>query len=470
MDEQFLTTAAEDSIDARRLEAGLDRSLRDSLGPVSLGLFIGMSLLAISYSIFQQPEIASTMTLTTALCALYFLLGHLLVSRGRVPVWAGNPLGLAGVAVLTLNSLLHMYLSGDPAQTTNFALVLIGAGIFFLTPGWYTTAITLVIGGWWITSWVMGQGPAWFHFNFLMVLAGLVSVMSFYLRRRSLLRLEELRLQDERQRQMLKEAARQAQENLLALRQAKEAAEAANRSKTTFLNMMSHDLRTPLTVILGYSEMLHAQAELDGDAQMASRMEQVESAGKHLLSMLNDILDYARLESEQVQISSEPVQPAAVAVQVADAMLRRIQKRGNQLELAIEPDLGEMNTDPNRLYQMLGNLLSHAARSTENGVLRFAGRREVDAAGEAWVVFDVSDDGPGLSQEEAARLFEPFPSGDLQEALRSGRPAQGEIQVGLAVSQRLCRLLGGELTVQSATGMGTVFTARLPAGGRLRSG
>jgi signal transduction histidine kinase len=465
MDSPSFPDEANNGVDARRLEAGLDRTLRDSLGPVSLGLFIGLTLLAISYPIFQPSEVASTTTLTTGLCALFFMLGHLLVRRRRVPEWAGNPLGLAGVAVLTLSSLLHMYLTGDPAQTTNFALILIGVGIFFLSPGWYTAAMTLVICGWWVTSWFMGQGSAWFHYNLLMVMAGLISVMAFYLRRRSLLRLEQLRLQDERQKQMLEKAARQAQENLLALRQAKETAEAADRSKTTFLSMMSHDLRTPLTVILGYSEMLHAQAELDGDMQMASRMEQVESAGKHLLSMLNDILEYARLESEQVQISSEPVQPAAVAAQVADAMLRRIQKRGNQLELAIEPDLGEMRTDPNRLYQMLGNLLSHCARSTENGVVRMAGRREVEAAGGAWVVFEVADDGPGLPQDEAARLFEPFPSGDLQEALRSGRPAKGELQVGLAVSQRLCRLLGGELTVQSATGMGTVFTARLPANG-----
>jgi len=422
-----------------------------------------MLLLMISHPIFLPPEIAPMMTVSAGICALFFLVGYLLVRSHRVSERAANPLGLAGVAMLTANSVLHLYLSGEPVQTTNLALVLIGVGIFFLSPGWYTAAMTLVMGSWWMTSWALGQGPAWFHYNFLMVLAGLLSVMAFYLRRRALLRLEQLHLQDEQQQRLLEEAARQAQENLIALRLAKETAEAANRSKTTFLTMMSHDLRTPLTVILGYSEMVRNQAELEGQEQVASRMEQVESAGKHLLSMLNDILDYARLESEQLLISPEAVQPALVAIQVADAMARKIEKRGNHLEQAVDTALGEMRADPQRLHQVLRNLLDHAANATENGVVRLAARREVEASGRAWVVFEVADDGPGLTAQQAARLFEPFPARDLQDALRSSGPAQGEIDVGLAISQRLCRLMGGELAVQSAPGAGTTFIARLPA-------
>lgn len=463
MNSRLHTTEAENSADAARLEAALERTLRDSLGPVGLGLFAGMLLLMISHPIFLPPEIAPVMMVSAGICALFFLIGYLLAHSHRVSERAANPLGLLGVAMLSANSLLHLYLSGDPAQTTNMALVLIGVGIFFLAPGWYTAAMTLAMGGWWMTSWTLGQGPAWFHYNFLMVLAGLLSVMAFYLRRRALLRLEQLHLQDEQRQQLLQEASLQAQENLLALRQAKETAEAANRSKTTFLTMMSHDLRTPLTVILGYSEMLRTQAEMDGQDQIASRMEQVEGAGKHLLSMLNDILDYARLESEQLLISPEAVQPALVALQVADAMARKIEKRGNRLEQDVPTDLGEMRADPQRLHQVLRNLLNHAANATQNGVVRLAARRELDPSGQAWVVFEVADDGPGLTAEQAARLFEPFPGKDLQDALRSSGPAQGEINVGLAISQRLCRLMGGELAVQSAPGAGATFIARLPA-------
>lgn len=464
MNQRLFTLEAENSADARRLEAGLQRTLRDSLGPTGLGLFIGMLLLIISHQIFLPAEIAASMTVSAGVCALFFLIGYLLARSRRIPLQAANPLGLAGVALLSANSLLHLYLSGDPAQTTNMALVLIGAGIFFLSPGWYTTATSLVMAGWWMTSWAMGQGPAWFHYNFLMVLAGLLSVMAFYLRRRALLHLELLLLQDEHRQALLEEATRQAQENLLALRQAKEAAEAANRSKTTFLTMMSHDLRTPLTVILGYSELLRAQAEAEGREQVVARIEQVENAGKHLLSMLNDILDYARLETEQLLISPEAVQPGLVALQVADGMGRKIEKRGNQLELAVDLSLGEMHTDPQRLHQVLRNLLNHAAEATQNGVVRLAARREVDADGQAWVVFEVADDGPGLTEQQANRLFEPFPSLDLQDALRSGGFQKGEVDVGLAISQRLCRLMGGELSVQSAPGAGTTFIARLPAG------
>jgi signal transduction histidine kinase len=422
-----------------------------------------MLLLVISHWIFLPPDIGRVMMISAGACAIFFLGGYLLARSGRIPEWASNPIALLGVAALSFNSLLHLVLSGDPAQTTNMALVLIGVGIFFLSPGWYTAAMTLVMGSWWMTSWAMGQGPAWFHFNFLMVLAGLLSLLAYLLRRRALLNAELLRLQDERQRQMLEQATQQAQANLLALRQAKEIAEAANRSKTTFLTMMSHDLRTPLTVILGYSEMLRIQAEMDGQEQITSRIEQVETAGKHLLSILNDILDYARLETEQLLISPEPVQPALVAAQAADAMRRKIEQQGNHLELVVQADLGEMRADPQRLHQVLRNLLNYAAGATQNGLVRMAAWQEVDASGRAWVVFEVADDGPGLSQEQAANLFEPFPSAGLAEAPRHSGPAQGEVHVSLAISQRLCRLMGGELAVQSIPGAGTTFIARLPA-------
>jgi signal transduction histidine kinase len=288
--------------------------------------------------------------------------------------------------------------------------------------------------------------------------------MAFNLRRRSLLNLEQLHLQDERYKQQLEDAAHLAEQNLLALRQAKEMAEVANRSKTTFLTMMSHDLRTPLTVILGYSEMLRMQAEMEGQEQVASRIEQVESAAKNLLSMLNDILDYARLETEQMLLSPEPVQAALVTAQVADAMARKIEKRNNRLELAMVGDLGEMRVDPQRLHQVLRNLLSYAAGATQNGVVRLTAQKETDPDGRSWVVYEISDDGPGLPAELADGLFEPFPTQELQQALRFSGPAHNQVNVGLAISQRLCRMMGGDLSVQSAPGTGTTFIARLPAG------
>jgi signal transduction histidine kinase len=454
---------AENNAEAALLQARLDQAVQESLGPTSLGLFFGMLLLVISHAIFLPPGMAQVMMLSAGACALFFLAGYLLARLGRVSVQASNPLALAGAALLSFNSLLHLYLSGNPAQTTNLALVLIGVGIFFLSPGWYTAAMTLTMGSWWMTSWAMGQGAAWFHFNFLMVLAGLISVLAFYLRRRALLSVELLRLRSEQQRQQLELAQRQAEANLLALRQAKEMAEAANLSKTTFLTMMSHDLRTPLTVILGYSEMLRLQAEMEGQDEVAARIAQVENAGRQLLSMLNDILDYARLETEQLQVSPEPVQPALLAVQAADAIGHKIEKRGNRLELAVGSDLGEMRADPQRLHQVLRNLLNHAANATENGVVRLSAWRETDPSGRAWVVFEAADDGPGLSPQQASSLFEPFPSGELAQVLSASGSPHAEIDMGLAISQRLCRLMGGDLTAQSAPGVGTTLTARFPA-------
>lgn len=452
----FSSEAEEESADAARLEAGLNHSVNESVRLASLLLAIGLALLALSHLIFLPRELWRVLTPSTAACAAFFLAAHRLARRGGRLAEAGNPLGLAGAAVISLNSLLQLYLSGDPAQSTNMALVLIGIGIFFLSPGWYTAAMTLALGGWWLTAWAMGQGPAWFHYNFLMVMAGLLSLMAFNLRRRALLRLERLHLQDEQQKRLLEQAAAQAQ-------QAREAAEAASRAKTTFLTMMSHDLRTPLTVILGYTEMLRLQAEMLGDAQMAHRLEQVEAAANNLLSMLNDLLDYARLDTEEILLTPEPVQAALVVTEVADAMTHKIEKYGNRLEVTLDGDLGEMRIDPQRLHQVLRNLLSYAARATTQGVVRLTGRREQDAQGRAWVVFEVSDDGPGLPSELAAGLFEPFPDKDLRQALRDAGGRRNEASLGLAISHRLCCRMGGELTVQSAPGAGTTFIARLPA-------
>lgn len=123
----------------------------------------------------------------------------------------------------------------------------------------------------------------------------------------------------------------------------------------------------------------------------------------------------------------------------------------------------EQASDPQRLHQVLRNLLSYAAGATQNGVVRLTAQKETDPDGRSWVVYEISDDGPGLPDELAAGLFEPFPTQELEQALRFSGPAHNQINVGLAISQRLCRIMGGDLSAQSAPGAGTTFIARLPA-------
>jgi signal transduction histidine kinase len=237
---------------------------------------------------------------------------------------------------------------------------------------------------------------------------------------------------------------------------ARDAAEAANSSKSQFLANMSHELRTPLNAIIGYSDLLIEEAE-ELDAQdLVPDLDKIRSSGKHLLGLINDVLDLSKIEAGKMEITLETFEVAEV-LSAAVAMVRpMIEKNGNALRLAIDPMLGSMHADLTRVRQILLNLLSNASKFTEKGTVTLVASRELDD-GRHWIVIEVHDTGIGMTPSQRERLFQPFTQADPSTTRKYGGTG-----LGLSITKRFCELMNGTIAVRSEPGSGSVFTVRLP--------
>jgi len=238
---------------------------------------------------------------------------------------------------------------------------------------------------------------------------------------------------------------------------AKKAAEEASQAKSMFLAKMSHELRTPLNAIIGYSEFLQEMAQERGWQDSAPDLDRIHSSGRHLLSLINDILDLSKIEAGKADLAVEAFDVAAVVHDVASTMKRMAERGGNSLECRCASDCGAMRADLTRVRQILFNLLSNACKFTENGAIALCADREI-VDGRGWIVFTVTDTGAGMTPEQMAHLFKEFSQVDSYMARKSGGAG-----LGLAICKRLCELMGGDITAQSVPGKGSRFTARLPA-------
>jgi PAS domain S-box-containing protein len=250
---------------------------------------------------------------------------------------------------------------------------------------------------------------------------------------------------------------RSTQDLLESLRAAGEQARAESAAKTNFLSSMSHELRTPLNAIIGYSEMMLEAAEdeaRDGDVTDHNR---VILAARHLLKLINELLDLSKIEAGRMEAEVREYIPGDVAAIAADTVRPTAETNGNRLVLELAENLGAARGDSFRLSQCLLNLLSNAAKFTENGVITLRGRRE-HSGGCDWLMFDVEDTGAGMTEDQLARLFTPFVQGGASVARTHGGTG-----LGLVITQRLARLLGGDIFVHSTPGKGSVFTLRLIA-------
>lgn len=245
---------------------------------------------------------------------------------------------------------------------------------------------------------------------------------------------------------------------------AKERAETADRVKSAFLATMSHELRTPLNSIIGFTGII-----LDGLAgplnpEQERQLAMVQNSARHLLALINDVLDISKIEAAQLKVTREPMSVPAAVANVVGIVRPLAEKKGLALQVEVAPEIGTIRSDPRRVEQVLLNLINNAIKFTEQGGVTLRVGREQSAAatrGAGGVVrFDVCDTGIGLKPESLATLFQPFKQVD--SGLSRSQEGTG---LGLAICRRLAELMGGSVTVESEWGKGSVFTFRLPENG-----
>jgi len=261
---------------------------------------------------------------------------------------------------------------------------------------------------------------------------------------------------EERTRELSEEIQerKRAESALLA---AREQAESANKAKSMFIANMSHELRTPLNAIIGYSEMLKEDTVDLGYSSISDDLDKIHSAGRHLLGIINEILDLSKIEAGRIDLSIDYFAVQDVVDTVCGTVRPLIAANNNTFEIICNPDVGDMQTDLTRLRQILFNFLSNAAKFTTDGKITLSAVREPDIEGDS-LVFTVSDTGIGMSKDQLDVVFEPFTQADTSTTRKYGGTG-----LGLTVNREFARLMGGEVMVKSAPDEGSTFTVRLPA-------
>jgi signal transduction histidine kinase len=260
-----------------------------------------------------------------------------------------------------------------------------------------------------------------------------------------------------RESSLLEEAANLQRQKAEQLRQAMLKAAEASHQKSIFLAKMSHELRTPLNAVIGYSEMLRDEVRgAPGWEQKATDLDRINAAGRHLIALVNDVLDLSRIESDDLHVQSEEIVVAALIDEVVATVTPLLKARDNRLSVEIAPEVGKVVSDPLKLRQSLINLMSNAAKFTARGVITLVVGVQESPGGDLLTI-EVRDTGIGISSEGLQRLFQNFSQAERNTASRFGGTG-----LGLALTRRFCESMGGTVHVESTVGVGSSFRIEIP--------
>jgi signal transduction histidine kinase len=391
-------------------------------------------------------------TWVIALCDLIFLLLPFgLKLTGRLA-----PLALTSVATLTFVSLYGSYYYGGVSSPfLPWVLVALLLGFFYLRerPVLLFSIYGINLASFYV-AYLVNQGFAQRIPTSGLAGVGILSVAcaTIYTAMMAIYYASVVTSQSQLEQEVQRHLA-----TAVKLSQAKEEAERANRAKSVFLAKMSHQLRTPLNAVIGYSEILLEDDELGASGEHIADLKRINSAGKHLLALVTNVLDLSKIDSQNVHLSLESFDLKTFIEEVAETCRSLVINNGNEFKTEYGEQLGMVTSDPTRLRQALLNLLSNAGKFTKRGAVTLSVRREQRGDGD-WLKIAVRDTGIGISREHLARLFTAF---NQAEASTSSR--YGGTGLGLALSQSLCRAMHGEITVDSELGRGSCFTIEIPA-------
>lgn len=266
------------------------------------------------------------------------------------------------------------------------------------------------------------------------------------------------RMEVERKNRELDKERRKLQDLNEALDRAKRVAEDANQAKGRFLANMSHELRTPLNAIIGYSEMLLEVAEEKKDESIIPDLRKIRLAGKHLLGLINDVLDFSKIEAGRMDLVYETFPVCEMCMEVMAIATPLAEVNHNRLALQCCGSIGSIYADQMRLRQSLFNLISNACKFTAQGnIVLLFDRQNADDNGNGYFSVSITDTGSGMTSEQVSRLFEDFVQANSTTAQKYGGTG-----LGLSLSRKLCRMMGGDILVKSEYGKGSTFTIRLP--------
>lgn len=422
----------------------------DMVRPVLGGLALVYIVVAIGHAVLlpadsRVPLLISVIVLLAVLVGLRSVLGRI-----KLPPYWGNRLLALSIVLISLFSMIRLAVVPEIPNAISQPLLVVGAACFLLSRNWLLFIVFWVNGGWVLTALAVDAAVPW-RTDLTPLLGGaMLAILIHAVRYRFIRQMEVIRLKDEFIRQEM-EAAK------LAADEARETAEAASKAKTNFLARMSHELRTPLNAIIGYSEMLQEEAEEIREEGMTEDLQKIRAAGRHLLDLINEVLDLSKIEAGRMDLYLETFQVRNLVDDAINSVEPQLERNGNEIALRFDPEIRAMHADVTKVRQCLINLLSNATKFTKNGTISLEVLHE-DLPGRDWIVFEVTDSGIGISSENLKKIFEPFSQADSSTTRKYGGTG-----LGLVISQRFCAMMGGSLEVESEAGRGSTFRMRLPA-------